>query len=92
MTTVLTIDQCTSGTKAIVVDGDGTLLGLELEPERPAMFDDPLTGTVSDLAAAMRGYEELGVSHMIFQYHPYTPEALQRLTEALHLYRSTGSR
>ena len=70
------------------------LIGLwfsELEPERPAMFDDPLTGTVPDLAAAMRGYEELGMSHMIFQYHPYTSEALQRLTEALHLYRSMGS-
>jgi len=35
----------------------------------------------------MRGYEELGVRHIIFQYHPYTPEARQRLTEAVHLYR-----
>jgi glycerol kinase len=35
MTTVLTIDQGTSGTKAIVVDGDGTLLGLSERPVRP---------------------------------------------------------
>lgn len=35
MTTVLTIDQGTSGTKAIVVDGDGSLLGLAERPVRP---------------------------------------------------------
>jgi glycerol kinase len=35
MTTVLTIDQGTSGTKAIVVDGDGNLLGLSEHPVRP---------------------------------------------------------
>ena len=35
MTTVLTIDQGTSGTKAIVVDGDGTLRGLSERPVRP---------------------------------------------------------
>ncbi len=35
MTTVLTIDQGTSGTKALVVDGDGNLLGLSEHPVRP---------------------------------------------------------
>lgn len=35
MSTVLTIDQGTSGTKAIVVDGDGNLLGLSEHPVRP---------------------------------------------------------
>jgi hypothetical protein len=41
---------------------------------------------VPQIAAAMHGYAELGVQHIMFQYSPYTPEALQRLTEALHLY------
>jgi hypothetical protein len=36
----------------------------------------------------MRGYADLGVQHLMFQYEPYTQEALQRLTEALQLYRS----
>jgi len=35
----------------------------------------------------MRGYAELGVQHIMFQCWPYTPEARQRLTEALQLYR-----
>lgn len=35
MTTVLTIDQGTSGTKALVVDGDGNLLGLSEQAVRP---------------------------------------------------------
>jgi probable F420-dependent oxidoreductase len=65
------------------------LIGLwfpELEPEQPAIFPDPLTGSVDELVAVMRGYEELGVRHIIFQYLPYTPEALQRLTEAVRRY------
>lgn len=36
MTTVLAIDQGTSGTKAIVVDATGTILGLAEVPVRPA--------------------------------------------------------
>lgn len=35
----------------------------------------------------MRGYAELGVQHLMVQCAPYTPEARQRLTEALQLYR-----
>ena len=36
----------------------------------------------------MLGYAELGVQHLMFQCAPYTPEARQRLTEALQLYRA----
>ncbi|MER5424701.1 FGGY family carbohydrate kinase [Streptosporangium roseum] len=35
MTTVLAIDQGTSGTKAVVVDGDGGVLGIAEHPVRP---------------------------------------------------------
>ena len=49
-----------------------------------------LTGSVEEIAAAMRGYAELGVQHIMFQCEPYSPEALRRLTEALQLYRGNG--
>ncbi|KQV07083.1 FGGY family carbohydrate kinase [Leifsonia sp. Root112D2] len=39
MTTVLAIDQGTSGTKAVVVDGDGVIRGLAELPVRPHYFD-----------------------------------------------------
>jgi alkanesulfonate monooxygenase SsuD/methylene tetrahydromethanopterin reductase-like flavin-dependent oxidoreductase (luciferase family) len=71
--------------------GITALVGLwfpDLQATRPRIFDHTLTGTVPELAAAMRGYADLGVQHLMFQCEPYTPEARQRLTEALHLYRS----
>jgi alkanesulfonate monooxygenase SsuD/methylene tetrahydromethanopterin reductase-like flavin-dependent oxidoreductase (luciferase family) len=70
--------------------GITALVGLwfpDLQAKRPRIFDHTLTGTAPELAAAMRGYAELGVEHLMFQCEPYTPEALQRLTEALQLYR-----
>jgi probable F420-dependent oxidoreductase len=71
--------------------GITALIGLwfpDLQAKQPSFFDKPLTGTVEEIAAAMRGYAELGVQHIMFQYEPYTQEALRRLTEALHIYRS----
>ena len=70
--------------------GITALIGLwfpDLQAKKPSFFDNPLTGTVQEIAAAMRGYAELGVQHIMFQCEPYTPEALQRLTKALQLYR-----
>src|SRR2546426_22937 len=70
--------------------GITALIGLwfsDLQEKKPRFFDNPLTGTVQEIAAAMRGYSELGVQHIMFQCEPYTPEARRRLTEALQLYR-----
>src|SRR5690242_5297426 len=70
--------------------GITALIGLwfpDLQAKQPRFFDKPLTGTGQEMAAAMRGYAELGVQHIIFQCQPYTPEAILRLTEALQLYR-----
>jgi alkanesulfonate monooxygenase SsuD/methylene tetrahydromethanopterin reductase-like flavin-dependent oxidoreductase (luciferase family) len=75
------------GTLAITV-----LIGLwcpDLQPNKPTFLEDPLTGSAEEIADAMRGYEELGVEHLMFQCEPYTPESRQRLTDALHLYRGT---
>jgi hypothetical protein len=73
--------------------GITALIGLwfpELRAKKPSFFDTPLTGTAQEIAAAMHGYAQLGVQHIMFQCEPYTPAALQRLTEALHLYRGSG--
>jgi probable F420-dependent oxidoreductase len=70
--------------------GITALIGLwfpDLQAEQPSFFDKPLTGTAPEIAAAMRGYADLGVQHIIFQCEPYTQEALQRLTKALQFYR-----
>lgn len=57
--------------------------------EKQEIFDKPLTGTVEEIAEAMRGYAALGVPHIMFQCLPYGPEVIRRLTEALRLYRAT---
>jgi probable F420-dependent oxidoreductase len=70
--------------------GVTALVGLwfpDLQPKKPTFFDNPLTGTAQEMATAMRGYAELGVQQIMFQCEPYVPQALQRLTEALQLYR-----
>ena len=70
--------------------GITALIGLwfpDLQANQPSFFDKPLTGAVEEIAAAMRGYAELGVQHIMFQCEPYVPEALRLLTEALRLYR-----
>ena len=74
--------------------GITALVGLwfpELQSKKPRFFDNPLTGTAKELAAAMRGYADLGVRHIMFQCEPYTPEAIKQLTEALQLYRRMDS-
>jgi alkanesulfonate monooxygenase SsuD/methylene tetrahydromethanopterin reductase-like flavin-dependent oxidoreductase (luciferase family) len=60
----------------------------DLRPTKPNAFETPLTGSVPEIAAAMRGYRELGVQHIMFQIEPDTPESRGRLTEALRLYRA----
>jgi probable F420-dependent oxidoreductase len=70
--------------------GITALIGLwfpDLQARQPSFFNKPLIGTVEEIAAAMRGYAELGAQHIMFQCEPYTPEARRRLTDALHLYR-----
>jgi alkanesulfonate monooxygenase SsuD/methylene tetrahydromethanopterin reductase-like flavin-dependent oxidoreductase (luciferase family) len=69
--------------------GITALIGLwfpDLQTKKPKFFDNPLTGTVEEIATAMRGYKELGVQQIMFQCEPYIPEAVQQLTEALRLY------
>jgi probable F420-dependent oxidoreductase len=59
----------------------------DLRPDRPRHFEKALTGTPQEIAAAMHGYAELGVPHIMFQCVPFNEESLRRPTEALQLYR-----
>jgi len=73
--------------------GVTALIGLwfpDLRPDKPGAFENPLTGTPAEIAAAMRGYEELGVPHIMFQCVPFNEQSLLRLTEALQLYRGSA--
>jgi alkanesulfonate monooxygenase SsuD/methylene tetrahydromethanopterin reductase-like flavin-dependent oxidoreductase (luciferase family) len=74
--------------------GISALIGVRFPDlvDKPSIFDNPLTGTPAEIAAAIRGYADLGVRHIMFQHEPYTDEARQRLAEALRLYRDTRPR
>jgi len=63
----------------------------DLQEKKPRFFEDPLTGTPHEMAAALRGYAELGVEHVMFQVEPYTVESRRRVTDALHLYRERSA-
>jgi probable F420-dependent oxidoreductase len=62
----------------------------DLRPEKPQAFENTLSGTPREIAAAMRGYAELGVPHIMFQCVPFKEHSVRRLTEALHLYRESA--
>lgn len=84
-------EACRRAGRDPVEIGVTVLIGLwfpDLQPDGPAAFPTPLTGSEEEIAAAMSGYRDLGVEHIIFQCAPYTPESLERLTTALRLYGS----
>lgn len=73
--------------------GITALIGLwysELQAMKPRFFDNPLLHAVEEIEAAIRGYAELGVQHIVFQSEPYTLVTIQRLTEVLRPYRQGG--
>ena len=46
-----------------------------------------LTGTDEEIARAIKGYEEMGVSHLMFHCSPYIEEALTSLAAGMVTYR-----
>jgi len=88
------IDQMGIACRAVQRDpatiGITAFIGLwfpDLQEKKPRFFDNPLTGDAKEIAAAMLGYEQLGVKHIMFQVEPYHPESIKRLTEAVHIFR-----
>jgi alkanesulfonate monooxygenase SsuD/methylene tetrahydromethanopterin reductase-like flavin-dependent oxidoreductase (luciferase family) len=53
-------------------------------------FEQYLSGSVEEVAAAIRAYEQAGTDHLMFQVVPYIPEAYRRLVQAFKLYRGQG--
>jgi probable F420-dependent oxidoreductase len=50
--------------------------------------DSAIRGTTEEIAAALAGYAELGVTHLIAHIWPRTPEAVRQLAEAASIARS----
>jgi len=48
---------------------------------------DSLSGPPHKIAATLRGFEALGAEHIMVEFAPYTPEALDRFAEAVHAFR-----
>ena len=59
----------------------------DLFPMEPPDEEAVLTGDAQQLAAALRGYEQLGVQHIMFHIVPANPRGLARLAEAVRMYR-----
>jgi probable F420-dependent oxidoreductase len=51
-----------------------------------------LSGSTEAIAAAMHEFEQMGVSHLMFDCTPYTRTGLERLAEAAGLYRKQRAR
>ncbi len=58
----------------------------------PTAFKYALTNSPEELAAIFKGYESLGVGHLMLHVEPQIPETVSRLTEALHYYRTILAR
>lgn len=50
--------------------------------------DTSLTGTVAEIAAAIQGFEKLGVSHLMFHCGPFNQAAMAQLVKAVDLFRN----
>ena len=53
-----------------------------------AWMDQYISGSIEEIAAALAGYRQLGVSHLMIHVGPYTVAAVQRLAEAVQRYRT----
>ena len=49
-----------------------------------------LVGSTEEIVAALHGYEQMGVSHLMFQCYQHNETALAWLAEAVQEYRRVG--
>jgi alkanesulfonate monooxygenase SsuD/methylene tetrahydromethanopterin reductase-like flavin-dependent oxidoreductase (luciferase family) len=47
-----------------------------------------LSGSADEIGAALAGYAELGVAHLMLDFSPHTPAALDQLAEAVQHARA----
>jgi alkanesulfonate monooxygenase SsuD/methylene tetrahydromethanopterin reductase-like flavin-dependent oxidoreductase (luciferase family) len=57
------------------------------EGANPDAPERAIRGTTEEVASALAGYEELGISHLIAHVYPRTADAVSRLAEAAELAR-----
>ena len=50
-----------------------------------------LSGSTKEIACAILGYAQSGVDQVMIHPRPYSPEALNRLEESLHIYRELAA-
>lgn len=81
-------DPSTVGLTALVALGFPDLGETPTSDNLPAY----LVGSTEAIAGAMHEFEEMGVSHLMFQCAPHTKTALDRLAEAAGLYRKQRAR
>jgi probable F420-dependent oxidoreductase len=55
--------------------------------EKSNLAGEELTGSAEEIAEAMKGYEGLGVRHLIFHLVPSNLTALERLASSMQIYR-----
>jgi alkanesulfonate monooxygenase SsuD/methylene tetrahydromethanopterin reductase-like flavin-dependent oxidoreductase (luciferase family) len=58
----------------------------KLMPLPESLDFPPITGTPTQVAKAMLGYEQMGVEHLMIHVLPYKPQAIRKLEQALQLY------
>ncbi len=49
--------------------------------------DPPMSGTPTKIAKSMLAFEQAGVEHLMIHLLPYTPAAIRKLEQSLHIYR-----
>jgi hypothetical protein len=62
----------------------------DLTPPLPEGFPDHLTGPAEEIAAALHEYQQLGVAHVMLECVPLNATTLQRLREAVRVYRDAA--
>jgi probable F420-dependent oxidoreductase len=56
----------------------------------PQGFPDHLTGPADQIAAALHEYQQLGVAHVMLECVPLNATTVQRLSEAVQVYRAAA--
>lgn len=68
----------------------GVAVALPEDGGEPPPSDRALSGSAEAIAAELRRYEQAGASHLICRLSPRSEAALERLAEALRLYRGAA--
>ena len=55
----------------------------------PSAMANSLEGTPEKIGETLGGFADLGVGHVIVDFAPHTPEALDRFAEAVRLFRAS---